>query len=90
MCKRDDTPVRECEACGYDAPAPRPVTYHAALNVLGSCSHAVEAPSPFTLSSRPVCGGTLAPPGERPWSDGNPDKVVDLHVWADGEVSVVS
>jgi hypothetical protein len=82
--KRDDVPVRECEACGYDTPAPRSVTYYAALNVMAACSHTRESYSTFAIDSCPLCGGTLAPENLRPWSDRNPDKVVNVHVWPDG------
>jgi hypothetical protein len=88
--KRDDIPVRECEACGYDTPAPPRVTHMSVLNVMSGTSHLIEAHSPFAVISCPLCGDTLAPPGERPWSDRNPDEVVDVHVWADGEISTVS
>lgn len=66
------------------------MTYQPALDPMGGCSHAVEAFSPSTVSSCPVCGDALAPQGERPWSDRNPGKVADVYVWADGGVSVLS
>lgn len=87
--KRDDIPLRECEACGYDTPAPPPVTYYAALNVLAGCSHIRESFSTFALDSCPLCGDRLAPNGTSLWRAENSDKVIDLHVWPDGEVSAL-
>jgi hypothetical protein len=87
--KCDGIPLRECEDCGYDTPAPPGVTYTAALSIMDGASHAVPTHSTFSISSCPLCRGTLAPEGERPWSDENQDDVVDIHVWPDGEISVL-
>jgi hypothetical protein len=87
--KRGEIPIRECETCGYDTPALPRVTYRAALNVLAGTSYAIDTHLTFAITSCPVCGGALAPEGERPWSERNPDKVVDLHVWPDGEVTLL-
>jgi hypothetical protein len=81
--------LRECTACGYDTPTPIEITYRAILKIVPRLPYAFVSPSDFTMESCPLCGGPLAPKGERPWSERNPDKVVDLHVWPDGEVSAL-
>jgi hypothetical protein len=86
--KRDDIPMRECEDCGYDTPAPPRVSYSPILHVMGGFSETMESHCTFAITSCPLCGGALAPQDERPWSDKNPDKVVDVHVWPDGEVTL--
>jgi hypothetical protein len=88
--KRDDIPVRECESCGYDTPAPPARSPMVVLDVLSGTSHTIESYLTFTINRCPVCGDALAPPGHRPWSDSNPDKVVDVHMWPDGEISIIS
>jgi hypothetical protein len=87
--KRDDIPVRECEDCGYDTPAPRPMTITPCLHVMEGIYIPSESYAPIVITSCPFCGGTLAPEHHRPWSDRNRDKVVDVHVWPDGKVSVM-
>jgi hypothetical protein len=80
--------VRECEACGYATPTPIVITYRAALKMLPRVPSTLVSRHDFTMDSCPLCGGTLAPWLQRPWSDQNPDKVVDVHVWPDGEISL--
>lgn len=87
--KHRNIPIRECVDCGYDTPAIPRVAYIAALNVIEGGSFAFPTYHTFAITSCPLCGGELAPAGERPWSDRNRDKVVDVHVWPDGEVSVL-
>jgi hypothetical protein len=86
---KHDVPVRECEDCGYDTPAPRSVTITPCLHIMEGVYIPRESYAPIVITSCPVCGGTLAPEHQRPWSDRNRDKVVDVHVWPDGEVSVL-
>src|SRR3712207_470881 len=81
--KRDDVPVRECEQCGYDTPAPPRTITRPMLNAMEGSWQSIEAYIPFSITSCPLCGGTLAPKGNRPWSKRNRDKVVDVHVWPD-------
>lgn len=80
--------VRECTACGYDTPMPIELTYRTALKMLPRVPYALSSYEDFTMDSCPLCGGALASGSERPWSDQNPDKVVDVHVWPDGEVTL--
>jgi hypothetical protein len=81
--------LRECTACGYDTPTPIEITHRAIIKIMPRLPYAFVSPSDFAMESCPLCGGSLAPKGERPWSDRNRDKVVDVHVWPDGEVSVL-
>jgi hypothetical protein len=89
--KRADIPMRECVACGYDVPAPPTpvVNYGAMLKIVADLSRPIESRLSGGITSCPLCGGALAPEGDRPWSDKNPDDVVDVYVWPDGEVSLL-
>ena len=90
--KQPDIPIRECEACGYDTPLPPKLTFDRAFSLWSDPVRAAKYYSHLDLAinSCPLCGGTLALASDRPWSDRNPDKVVDVHVWPDGEVSITS
>jgi hypothetical protein len=81
--------IRECMACGYDTPTPIAVTYRAILKVMPRLPYAFLSASEPTIESCPLCDGPLAPLGERPWSERNPDKVIDVRVWPDGEMSLI-
>lgn len=81
--------LRECTACGYDTPTPVEITHRAILKIVPRLPYAFVSPSDFKMESCPLCGGALAPPYERPWSDKNSHKVFDVHVWPDGEVTLL-
>lgn len=89
--KRFDFIMRECVSCGYDIPAPEePVINNGALlRMLADLSRPITGLQPIGMTACPLCRSTLAPDGQRPWSDRNPEDVVDVHVWPDGEVSLI-
>ncbi len=89
--KRADITMRECVDCGYDVPAPEePVINNGALlNMLADLSRPIKCLLPTGMTNCPLCGSKLAPDGHRPWSDRNPDDVVNVYVWPDGGVSLI-
>lgn len=89
--KRADILMRECVDCGYDAPAPEePVINNGALlKILADLSRPITGLQPIGMTACPLCRSALAPDGQRPWSDRNPEDVVNVHVWPDGEVSLI-
>lgn len=88
---RADITMRECVDCGYDVPAPEEPVIHngALLNMLADLSRPIVGRLPSDMTNCPLCGSKLAPDGHRPWSDRNPDDVVNIYVWPDGEVSLI-
>ncbi|MDQ3917405.1 MAG: hypothetical protein M3348_02935 [Acidobacteriota bacterium] len=89
--KRTDICMRECVGCGYDVPPPEePVINNGALlKMLGDLSRPITGLRPIGMTACPLCRSALAPDGQRPWSDRNREDVVDVHVWPDGEVSLL-
>lgn len=89
--KRADIPMRECEVCGYDVPAPMPppINYGPILDRLADLSRPFNRRLPVSITSCPLCKGALANDSDKPWSAKNSDDVVDVHVWPDGEVSLL-